>query len=397
MIPRPIPIRALHRCAPLALAAITGAGFAPDLAAQGDIQRSELHDFRVVTVADGFQNPWSIAFLPNGDLLVTERPGRLRIVRDGALDPEPISGVPAVRAQGQGGLLEVALHPDFESNRLVYLTFSKPRMGGAQATTAVVRGRFDGTRLTDVEEIFVADAWSRGGNHFGSKIQFDREGYLFFSVGDRGASPFELEDHPAQRLDNHQGKVIRLHDDGRVPDDNPFVGQRGAHPEIWSYGHRNLQGLAFHPETGDLWETEHGPQGGDELNVILPGRNYGWPVIGFGVQYGGQRIHGSTSHQGMQQPIHYWVPSIATSGLVIYTGDAFPEWRGNAFVGGLGGQQLARVTLDGRRSVSEETLLSGLGRIRDVRQGPDGYLYLAIDGRGARTTPIVRLEPVTDR
>jgi glucose/arabinose dehydrogenase len=337
-----------------------------------------------------------MAFLPDGSMLITERPGRLRVVRDGALQPEPVAGVPEVRARGQGGLLDVVLHPDFASNRIVYLSYSKPRNGGQEGTTAVARGRLEGNRLVDVQDIFVARAWSGGGNHFGSRLAFDRNGYLFITVGDRGARP-GLEtapQHPAQLLDNHQGKVIRLHDDGRVPSDNPFVGRAGALPEIWSYGHRNLQGLTFHPETGDLWQTEHAPQGGDELNLVQPGRNYGWPVIGFGVNYGGDVIHEGTSKEGMEQPVHYWVPSIATSGLLLYTGDAFPAWRGNLFVGGLAGQQLARLTLDGRRVSSEETLLQGMGRIRDVRQGPDGFIYIAFDDRRGGSTAVVRLEPV---
>ena len=361
----------------------------------GDVHRSHLANFRVVTVAEDLQNPWSMAFLPNGDMLVTERSGRLRIIRDGVLQPDPIPGVPEVRARGQGGLLDVVLHPDFEQNRLIYLTFSKPDADAGEGTTALVRGRFDGERLTDVEELFEAKAWSERGAHFGSRIAFDRDGYLFITVGDRGASPdpATVNSHPAQDLSNHQGTVIRLHDDGRVPDDNPFVGRPGALPEIWSYGHRNLQGLAIHPETGDLWEIEHGPQGGDELNVVHAGRNYGWPVIGYGLQYGGSVIHASTHHEGMEQPRHYWVPSIATSGLMIYTGDAFPGWRGSVFVGGLRGQQLARLTLDGQRVTGEETVLEGMGRIRDIRQGPDGHIYLAIDADGV-ATPIVRLEPV---
>lgn len=358
-------------------------------------QPSELHAFRVVTIAEGLENPWSMAFLPNGDMLITERPGRLRILRDGALLPDPVAGVPQVRARGQGGLLDIALHPDFASNRLVYLSFSKPNEDGSEGTTAVARGRWENDRLNDVEEIFEARAWSRGGNHFGSRLAFDRDGYLFLTVGDRAVRPgLEIaRSHPAQDLSNHQGSVIRLHDDGRVPADNPFVGQDGALPEIWSYGHRNLQGLAVHPETGDLWETEHGAQGGDELNRILPGRNYGWPVIGYGVNYGGEVIHEGTSAAGMEQPAHYWVPSIATSGLLVYTGDRFPGWKGSIFVGGLAGQQIARLTMDGQRVASEETLIEGMGRVRDIRQGPDGLIYVAFDDRRGGQTPIVRLEP----
>lgn len=369
---------------------------APARAQEDDgVHQTHLASFQVVTVAEGLDHPWSMAFLPNGDMLFTERAGRLRIIRDGVLQADSIAGVPAVRAQGQGGLLEVALHPNFAQNRLIYLTFSKPNADASEGTTALVRGRFDGERLTDVEELFEAKAWSRRGAHFGSRIAFDGDGYLFMTVGDRGANPdpATVNSHPAQDLSNHQGTVIRLHDDGRVPDDNPFVGRPGALPEIWSYGHRNLQGLAFHPETGDLWSDEHGPQGGDELNLILPGRNYGWPVIGYGLQYGGTVIHASTRQEGMEQPRHYWVPSIATSGLLFYTGDAFPGWKGSVFVGGLVGQQLARLTLDGQHVTGEETLLEGFGRIRDIRQGPDGFIYLAIDARRGGRTPIVRLEP----
>jgi glucose/arabinose dehydrogenase len=225
-------------------------------------------------------------------------------------------------------------------------------------------------------------------------LAFDRHGFLFITVGDRQAPPRgNLEAHPAQDRSNHHGTIIRLHDDGRVPADNPFVNTPNARPEIWSYGHRNPQGLAIHPETGDLWANEHGPQGGDELNLIQRGRNYGWPVIGYGVNYGsGSPIHESTHRAGMEQPVHYWVPSIATSGLLIYTGDRFPAWRGNIFVGGLAGEQLARLTLDGRRVVGEETLVRGMGRIRDVRQGPDGLIYLVIDAEGRRPS-VVRLEP----
>ncbi len=387
--------RVLSRISVMSLLFIFFAVLAARAQGDGPVHQTHLANFQVVTVADGLDHPWSMAFLPNGDMLFTERSGQLRIIRDGVLQEDPIDGVPTVRARGQGGLLEVALHPDFAQNRLVYLTFSKPNADASEGTTALVRGRFDGERLTDVEELFEANAWSRGGSHFGSRLAFDGDGYLFMTVGDRGASPdpATVYSHPAQDLTNHQGTVIRLHDDGRVPDDNPFVGRPGALPEIWSYGHRNLQGLAFHPETGDLWNDEHGPQGGDELNLILPGRNYGWPVIGYGLQYGGTVIHASTRQHGMEQPRHYWVPSIATSGLLFYTGDAFPGWKGSVFVGGLAGQQLARLTLDGQHVTGEETLLEGFGRIRDIRQGPDGFIYLAIDDRGVGRTPIVRLEP----
>ncbi len=293
----------------------------------------------------------------------------------------------------QAGLLEVALHPDFATNRLLYLSYSKPGIGD-ESTTALVRGRFENDRLTDVKELFASV--SSGRNHYGGKIAFDRNGYLWLTLGDRQVPPEgNLEAHPAQDLSNHHGKLIRLHDDGRVPADNPFVGRAGAKPEIWSYGHRNIQGIAIHPVTGDVWTNEHGPQGGDELNLELPGRNYGWPVIGFGVNYTtGAAIHSGTMREGMEQPRQVWVPSIGISGAMFYTGDRFPEWRGNLFVGGMAGQQLVRLTLNGQRVTGREDLVPQRGRIRDVRQGPDGLIYLVTDNREGQPTPIYRLEPV---
>lgn len=368
------------------------------VAAQGTTHRTLHHDFRVVTVADSLVNPWSIAFLPGGDMLVTERPGRLRIVRNGKLLATPVAGVPEVFTRGQGGLLEVLPHPNFATNRLLYLSYAKPLGDSTAATTAVIRGRFENDRLTNIEQIF--EAQTRGApGHFGSRLAFDREGYLFITVGDRIVPPSgDLERHPAQDLSNHHGTIIRIHDDGRVPADNPFVGREGARPEIWSYGHRNPQALAIHPQTGDVWATEHGPQGGDELNLIRKGLNYGWPVIGFGVNYRtGAAIHSGTMREGMEQPAHVWVPSIGVSGMQIYTGDKFPEWKGSVLVGGLVGEQLVRLTLDGQRAELAEVLLRRTGRIRDVRQGPDGFIYLAIDNRQGGPTPIVRLEPVARR
>jgi glucose/arabinose dehydrogenase len=356
--------------------------------------RSAFHDYRVVTVVDALVQPWSIAFLPGGDALITERPGRLRILRQGKVLPQPVDGVPAVFHSGQGGLLEVMPHPNFATNRLLYLSYSKPGAADNESRTALIRGRFENDRLTQVEEIF--DAVSKGRGHYSGKIAFDRNGYLFLTLGDRQVPPEgNLETHPAQDLSNHHGKIVRLHDDGRVPVDNPFVNRTGVRPEIWSYGHRNVQGLAIHPETGDVWADEHGPQGGDELNLIQPGRNYGWPVIGFGVNYTtGLAIHSGTHRQGMEQPVRVWVPSIGISGMMIYTGDRFPQWRGNLFVGGMVGQRLSRLTLDGQRVVNEETLVQQRGRIRDIRQGLDGFIYLVTDDREGKATPILRIEPV---
>ena len=350
--------------------------------AQGGVQRSELHDFRIDTVVTGLAHPWGLAFLPDGALLVTERGGQLRMVVDGRLVPEPVQGTPEVAARDQGGLLDVALHPRFADTRWVYLSYAKP--GPEGITTAVSRGRLDGMRLTDVQEIFEARAWRSGGPHFGSRLVFDRAGYLYVTVGDRGAM------QEAQNRGNHQGTILRLHDDGRVPDDNPFVGQAGVLPEIFSYGHRNPQGLALHPETGELWSTEHGARGGDELNHVRAGRNYGWPVITHGINYNGQPIGEGTSKPGMEQPVHYWVPSIATSGTTIYAGDRFPRWRGSILVGGLTGQQLVRISVDGTRETGSEVLFRGMGRVRDVRTGPDGFIYVLIDAPAA---PLLRLEP----
>ena len=363
--------------------------------AQSGVVRSLEHDYRVVTVADGLVNPWSMAWLPNGDMLITERPGRLRIVRDGELLPDPVAGVPEVLAQGQGGLFDVLPHPDFENNRVLFLSFAKPL--GEGSTTAVVRGTFENDRFTPVQEIFEANSVGRG--HYGGRMAFHPDGHLFLTVGDRQASPSgDLEVHPAQDVSNHHGVTLRLNEDGSVPSDNPFVGQPGVMPEIWSYGHRNPQGLAIDMQTGAVWVNEHGPQGGDELNRVLPGMNYGWPVVGYGVNYqSGLAIHEGTMREGMEGPAHFWVPSIATSGLMIYTGDRFPEWQGNIFVGGMALQQLARLSMEGEEVQREETLVYGMGRIRDVRQGPDGYIYVAIENRDGTPTPVVRLEPADGR
>lgn len=398
----------------LMLSTLAFAEQAPQVPTDSIIQTS-YHDFRVKTVVDGLVHPFSMVFTPEGDLLVTERPGRLRIVRDGALISEPVAGLPDVIALGQGaksmdgreqaGMRDVILHPDFVSNRLLYLSYTKP---GADSlgNLAVARGRFQNDRLSDVEEIFHADAFGNGSDRssmWGGRLAFDHESYLFVTLGDRQwPSTGDLSAHPAQDLSNHNGTTVRLHDDGRVPNDNPFVGRAGVRPEIWTYGHRNAQGLGVHPETGDVWLNEHGPQGGDELNLINPGLNYGWPVIGFGVNYRtGLAIHKGTRGENIEAPSHVWVPSIGVSGMLFYTGLRFPQWKGDMLVAGLRGRRLVRLRFDGQRVVREETLLHGIGRIRDVRQGPDGLIYLAIDGdaRGfdGAPTPIVRLEPTERR
>ena len=382
--------------------ALVGAALLGAQVSGQQVFRSALHDYRVVPFAENLVQPWSIAFLPGGDVLITERPGRLRIVRNGKLLPNAVEGLPPVVHSSQGGLLEVAVHPNFASNRLLYITYSKqvgdPPPAGSKdpvpATTALIRGRFENDRITNVQQLF--QSVSKGRGHFGGKIAF-KDGYVFLSLGDRQVPPEgDLEKHPAQDLTNHHGKMIRLHDDGRVPADNPFVNQAGALPETYSYGHRNIQGLAVHPETGDVWANEHGPQGGDELNLIRPGLNYGWPVIGFGVNYQtGLAIHSGTHRKGMEQPRLIWVPSIGISGLMIYTGDKFPQWRGNFFMSGMVGQQLVRIPHDAKRGFgSRELLATDLGRIRDTRQGLDGYIYLVIDDRDGKPTPVLRLEPV---
>jgi aldose sugar dehydrogenase len=341
-------------------------------------------EHRVVTVVEGLEHPWGMAILPGEEgILVTERPGRLRLVRGGRLEPQPIAGVPQVRAQGQGGLLDVQLHPDFARNRLVYLTYSKP--GPQGATTAVARGRLEEGRLAGVEDVFVADAWGTGGQHFGSRLVFDRQGYMYLTIGDRGTP------QRAQNPQDHAGTTLRLHDDGRVPQDNPFVGRAEARDEIFTYGNRNAQGMTVHPETGDIWQNEHGPRGGDEINRMLPGRNYGWPEYMFANHYDGRPIPDYEAGAGVELPLHDWTPAIAPSGMTIYTGDAFPQWRGDVFSGALAGQHLNRVRFDGTTVVEQERLLEDRGqRIRYVTTGPDGLIYLLVD---ASSAPMLRLEP----
>lgn len=330
--------------------------------------------FRVETVVDGLVHPWALAFLPDGSLLITERPGRLRVVRDGHLLPQAVSGLPEIAAQGQGGLLDVVPHPQFSANRLVYFSYVAAGEGGY--TTRVAHGRFDAGRLAldEVQVLFEALPRSSRIHHFGSRLVFDRAGFLYITVGDRG------DRDRAQQLDDHAGSVLRLHDDGRVPADNPFVGQKNIRPEIYSYGHRNPQGMALHPETGAVWLHEHGARGGDEINIVRPGLNYGWPVITHGIDYTYLPIGIGTHKEGMEQPLHHWTPSIAPSGMAFYHSDLFPRWRGNLFVGALAKEHLARLTLDGGKVVAEERLLTPLGRrIRDVRMGPDGRLWLLTD------------------
>jgi glucose/arabinose dehydrogenase len=372
--------RALLAAAALSLA------LSPSAAPAQTIKTQE-HSLRVVKLVEGLDHPWGLAFLPDGRMLVTERPGRLRVVgKDGRLDPQPVAGLPPIAASGQGGLLDVALHPRYAENGLVYLSFTARGEGGVG--TEVARGRLSGNRLENVQVIFRQQPRGGTGRHFGSRLVFDRDGLLYITLGDRG------EQDRAQRPGDHAGSVIRLHDDGRVPKDNPFVGKPGWSPEKFTLGNRNMQGAALHPQTGLLWTHEHGPQGGDEVNVVRAGVNYGWPVITYGVNYGlGTKIGEGTHKTGMAQPLYYWAPSIAPSGMAFYTGDRFPAWRGDLFVGALRDEMLVRLKLDGEKVVREERVLKGvLGRIRDVRNGPDGCIYLLTDeSNGA----LVRLEPVS--
>lgn len=348
---------------------------------------SDLGNLRVETVVSGLSHPWGLAFLPDGRLLVTERPGRMRIAtRDGKLSP-PLAGLPKVVAQNQGGLLDVILDRDFAKNNTIYFCYSDPVPGGAQ--TALARAKLDAgetPRLTEVERIFRQDGPPSSGLHFGCRIVQARDGNLFLTTGDH----YSFRDL-AQTLDNHLGKVIRIAPDGSVPKDNPFVGRASAKPEIWSYGHRNSQGAVLHPVTGKLWMHEHGPRGGDEINIPAAGKNYGWPVIGYGIDYSGAKIHEGTHKAGMEQPIRQWTPVIAPSGFTIYTGNLFPQWKGNAFIGGLRTQVVVRLELDGEKVTHEERMLRQLNeRIRDVRTGPDGALWLLTDnaaGRILRVTP----------
>ena len=350
------------------------------------IVASEKASFTYEVVTEGLNHPWALAFLPDGRRLVTERGGKLRLIdASGKLDPVPILGLPPVRQHGQGGLLDVVLHPDFERNQLIYFSYAEKGQGGYG--TAVARGRLEDHRLSEVEVIFRLSPKTGARQHFGSRLVFDREGYLFITLGDRGDRP------RAQDLDDHAGSLIRLHDDGRVPKDNPFTKHRSALPEIYSYGHRNMQGADLNPWTGQLWIHEHGPQGGDEINLPQPGKNYGWPVITYGANYvTGTQIGEGTHKAGMEQPLYQWTPSIAPSGMAFYDGDRFKAWQGNLFVGSLKFQLLVRLELEGDKVVHEERLLEGeLGRIRDVRQGPDGLIYLLTDAGNGK---LIRLKPV---
>jgi glucose/arabinose dehydrogenase len=349
-------------------------------------------DFNVEVVLEDLDHPWGMAFLDEGEgeLLITERTGSLRRVRNWRLLNETISGLPEINEINQGGLLGIALHPDFNNNRLVYLSYAGK--DGNRYGTEVLRGKLENNHLTGIEVIFRALPKENGGHHFGSRLVFAPDGTLFVSLGDRGASPRLGSGHPAQQLNSHLGSLIRINDDGSVTTDNPFIDRPGARPEIYTFGNRNMQGMIRHPETGMIWTHEHGPQGGDEINIMRPGVNYGWPVITYGANYGtGTSIGEGTHQRGMEQPIHKWVPSIAPSGMMYYMGDRFPAWKGDLFVGSLKFGQLVRLELAGETVTREERLLNfEFGRIRDVVQGPDGYIYLLTDSSNGK---LLRLSP----
>jgi len=378
---------------PLLMFALISWMFVPSATFAQKIVDTEQYKVNAVTLVSGLSNPWGLAFLPDGRMLVTERAGRMRIIEGGKLVPAAISGLPVAVEHGQGGMLDVVLHPKYAQTGWIYWTYNAG-VPGAYGTE-VARGKLGGTReaptMTDVQILFKLEPKTGAGQHFGSRIVFDRAGFLIVTFGDRGDNPNKGAEERAQKLNDHAGKSIRLTDDGKVPPDNPFIKTAGAKPEIWTYGHRNMQGAAIHPITGKIWTHEHGPQGGDEINILVPGINYGWPVITYGVNYGtGTKIGEGTEKAGMAQPIYTWVPSIAPSGMAFYSGNYFPKWKGNLFVGALAKQSLVRLTLDGEKVVSEERLfVNKLGRIRDVREGPDGHLYLLTD---ATDGELIRLD-----
>ncbi len=347
---------------------------------------SEGQTVKLDTVASGMKSPWGMAFLPDGDMLVTDRNGEVyRVGKSG--QKTMVSGGPTVLVEGQGGLLDVALHPDFAQNGLVYMSYSAMKMEGDQklSTTAVVRAKLAGNALTDQKVIFEALPYAKTRHHYGSRLQFDKQGFLYISVGDRGS-----EKENPQFLNRDAGKVHRIHDDGRIPADNPFVGKGDAHGSVYSYGHRNPQGMTRNPQTGAIWTDEHGPRGGDEVNIIKKGANYGWPVICYGINYDGKPITNLTAKEGMEQPLTYWLPSIGPSGMAFVEGNKYPGWKGNLLVGSLRFQYLNRCVLEGNKMVKEENLLKNIGRLRNVKMGPDGYIYVSVEDPGY----LFRLMPV---
>ncbi|WP_318311284.1 PQQ-dependent sugar dehydrogenase [Flagellimonas crocea] len=346
-----------------------------------DINRPESIDFTTELVVEDLQNPWGMIFMPNNAILITEKSGKVLMHRSGRTFE--IENPPEIYNRGQGGLMDVELHPDFKNNGWIYFSYASTEGEEKGGNTAIMRARLSNNKLMDKELLYKASPNSTRGQHFGSRIEFDRNGYLFFSIGERGNRDVNPQD-----ITRDGGKIYRLHDDGSIPEDNPFIDEKGAKKAIYSYGHRNPQGLALHPETGELWEHEHGPRGGDEINIIKKGKNYGWPVVTYGINYSGTKITDETSRPGMEQPIYQWTPSIAPSGMAFVTSSKYADWKGNLLVGSLAFQYLERLELDNNKVIRREKLLDGLGRVRNVRQAPDGFIYVGVEGKG-----IYRLVP----
>ncbi len=332
-------------------------------------------DFTSEIVVDGIQNPWGMVFLPNNNILISEKSGKLLLFKSG--NTIEVGNAPEVYNRGQGGLMDIELHPDYKNNGWIYFSYASSEGDDKGGNTAILRAKLSNNRLVQKQLLYKAVPNTTKGQHFGSRLEFDRDGYLFFSIGERGDRDVNPQD-----ITRDGGKIYRLHDDGKVPQDNPFVGQDGAKTAIYSYGHRNPQGLALHPETGELWEHEHGPRGGDEINIIQKGKNYGWPVITYGINYSGTKITDETARPGMEKPLYQWTPSIAPSGMAFVTSDKYPNWKNSLLVGSLSFQYLERLEIKDTKVVYREKLLDGMGRVRNVRQGPDGYIYVGIEGKG---------------
>ncbi|MFN1835515.1 PQQ-dependent sugar dehydrogenase [Balneola sp. MJW-20] len=329
-------------------------------------------------VVGGIEIGWGMAWLPNGDMLVTEKSGSLLVIRDGQLLDQTIGGLPQdLKVQGQGGFLDIELHPDYENNGWVYLSYASSSGQGDGANTAIMRARIQDNMLVDKEVLYKGEPNTTRGQHFGSRLQFDNDGFLFFSIGDRGNRDVNPQD-----ITRDAGKIYRINDDGSIPSDNPFVGEAGAKEAIYSYGHRNPQGMALNPESGQIWEHEHGPRGGDEVNIIRPGNNYGWPVISYGINYNGTVFTEDTAKVGMEQPVVYWDPSIAPSGMEFITSDKYPGMKGDLLVGSLKFAYIEYCDVEGDEIVEQKRLVEGIGRVREIEQGPDGYIYVSVEGDG---------------
>ncbi len=348
---------------------------------ENEVSSVEDPPFEAELIVDELQIPWGMEFLPDGSMLITEKAGQIIHFKDG--QKTAVANVPAVYNRGQGGLLDIHLHPDYDQNGWIYISYASEEGKEKGGNTAIIRARLQNNALTDIEKLYKATPNTTKGQHFGSRFAFDRDGYLYFSIGERGDRDVNPQD-----LTRDGGKIYRLHDDGKIPQDNPFVGKPGAVEAAYTYGNRNPQGMAVHPQTGEIWIHEHGPRGGDEINIVKKGTNYGWPVITYGINYSGTPITDKTSMEGMEQPIHYWVPSIAPSGMAFVSSQQYPGWQGSLLVGSLSFQYLERLVLNGNKVVKREKLMPGIGRVRDVRQGPDGLIYVAVEGKG-----IYRLQP----